>query len=323
MTLAKHVTALFLSVLFVSAVSGAASSACKAPPAAIVDFNTVSFYTDAHHSKADPALKEEEKSDTKPVKVFEHGVAKDASAFTQGDSAAGDCALSWLSDWASKGAFLGKMGSGQAYDTQKWLLASVALSYGRVQQRASAQDAAQIEKWLKALADRVITFTEQTPKMRNNHYYWQGLAVTTVGAITHEKTYLDFGNQVFDTAMGQISDDGSLPLELKRGKKAARYHAFAAGALVMMSSILDRNSPQLDKLVDYTFHAMSDSSAVEAKAGAAQEPLRPVDVEWLRIYLRRHSNPQMANFGASQPSHMNELYGGDLTLANPLEHAHQ
>jgi poly(beta-D-mannuronate) lyase len=318
----KSIPAFFLIVFIGSAAFGATASGCKAPPAAIVDFTTVSYYTDAHHSEADPSLKEKEESDVKPVKEFEKGVATYASAYTQGDSEAGGCALSWLSDWAAKGAFLGKMGSGQAYDTQKWLLASVALGYGRVKQRAAAADATQIENWLKELAERVMAFTEQTPKIRNNHYYWNGLAVTAVGAITHEKTYLDFGSQVFDTAMGQISDDGSLPLELRRGKKAARYHAFAAGALVMMSSILDQNSAQLDKLVEYTFNAARDPGAIEAKTGVAQDPLRPVDMEWLRIYLRRHSNSQMTAYESSQPSHPDELLGGDLSLANPLEHGH-
>jgi poly(beta-D-mannuronate) lyase len=313
----------FLCFFFGSAASASAASACKAPPAAIIDFNTVSYYTDAHHSEVDPALKQEEKAETKPVKDFEKGVARDASAFSEGDSEAGSCALSWLSDWAGKGAFLGKMGSGQAYDTQKWLLASVALSYGRLKQRATPKDAAQIENWLKALADRVMADTEQKPNVRNNHYYWNGLAVTAVGAVTHEQKYLDFGSHVFETAMGQISHDGSLPLELKRAKKAARYHAFASGALVMMSSILDQNSPQLDRLVEYTFNSVRDPGAVESKAGAAQEPVRPVDVEWLRIYLRRRPNSQMAAFESSQPPHLDELLGGYLNLANPLEHAQQ
>lgn len=319
----RIVAAFFLIVLIGSAVSSAKATACKAPPPAIVDFTTVSYYRDTHHSEADPALREKEESDVQPVKEFEKGVARDASAYTQGDSEAGGCALSWLSDWAAKGAFLGKMGSGQAYDTQKWLLAGVALSYGRVKQRAAAADATQIQNWLKALADRVMAFTEQTPKVRNNHYYWNGLAVTAVGAVTHEQSYLDFGSHVFDTAMNQISSDGSLPLELRRGKKAARYHAFAAGALVMMSSILDQNSPQLDKLVEYTFNAARDPGAIAAKTGIAQDPLRPVDMEWLRIYLRRHSNAQMAAYESSQPSQPDDLLGGDLSLANPLEHTRQ
>ncbi len=309
-----------LFVLAVGMASQANAFSCDVPPAAITDFNTISYYVDAHHSVVDPAREAQEKADTKPVDDFEKQIAKDAHDYAAREkSDAGQCALSWLSQWAGSGAFLGRMESSQAYYTQKWLLASTALSYARVRPIASPAQSAQIEGWFRALADRVIEHTEHS-KERNNHYYWDGLAVAAVGSITGDRRYLDFATGVFDTAMTQINSDGALPLELARAAKASSYHSFATEALVMLSSILNRDSPQLDKLVAYTCNALQNPAAITAAAGFPQEPLKPQSLEWLKIYLRRHPNAQMEALVASVKPGLNARLGGYLDPPNPLEH---
>jgi poly(beta-D-mannuronate) lyase len=313
-----------LAILYGAFICRASASfaACDPVPVPPVNFVSVSPYIDEHHSVIDPAREAQWKADSKPMEDFEKGVARMASDYAdKGDSAAAACALDWLSQWASNRAFLGEMGSPQAFYAQKWVLAAAAMSYARVRRQATPAQASFIESWLKSLADRAIEHTEKTPKERNNHYYWTGLAVAAVGAITHEKKYLDFANGVFDNAMDQINEDGSLPLELARANRALGYHIFAAGPLVMMSSILNRNSPKLDQLVAFTFNGMNDPGPVTAKAGVAQNPVEPGAFEWLRVYLRRHSDPRMQSYIATQKHHLVALLGGYLDVPNPLEHA--
>jgi poly(beta-D-mannuronate) lyase len=109
--------------------------------------------------------------------------------------------------------------------------------------------------------------------VRNNHYYWEGLAVTATGAVTGDARSLAWGRKVFDHAMGQIEADGSLPLELARGRKALSYHLYAAAPLVMMASILDLDAAPLERLVAYSVAGVANP--VGAGRGGWRGPGRP------------------------------------------------
>lgn len=45
-----------------------------------------------------------------------------------------------------------------------------------------------------------------------------------VGAITADAKYHTWGQKAFENAIGNIQEDGSLPKELERGRRALHYH---------------------------------------------------------------------------------------------------
>lgn len=294
-----------------------AGLACEAPPPAVIDIDANSYYSDSHHSVVDPVLKAHNEAATKPVNDFLTVVARGASAYQAKRKASdAECVRSWLDAWAGQDAMLGKMTTSQSYYTRKWALASLALSYARVQPAATAAQRQQIEAWFKTLADATIRHSEQQKGGRNNHYYWEGLAVTATGAVTGDARYLAWGRKVFDYAMNQIQPDGDLPLELARAGKALQYHVFAAEALVMTASILDLQSAQLDRLVNFTLDGIANPSAIEQVTGFKQE-MPKSEPGWLLVYARHTSRAQ----GSSPAKTWETRLGGDLNLPNPLEHA--
>jgi len=295
--------------LFVAGLLAApAVFACGVVPPASIDIDANSYYSDAHHSVIDPVLRARNIANTKPIEDFLNHVARDAGA--HGDPA---CALTWLDSWAGQKALLGKLTSEQSYYVRKWTLGGMALSYARVQASATPAQRQAIEGWFKTLADATIAHSDAKKGGRNNHYYWEGLAVTAVGGVTRDKRYLDWGRKVFDHAMGQMAADGSLPAEMERGVKALHYQVYATVPLVMMASVLDLHEPKLDTLVGFTVAASADPSGIAKATGFEQERVGVRDV--LTIYGRHEGKPVETGKPQWQPR-----LGGDLNAPNPLEH---
>jgi poly(beta-D-mannuronate) lyase len=296
--------------------------ACEAPPA-VHDIDANSYYIDKNHSIIDPARKARNVAATKPVDEFLDAVARHASAYqtTPSNREEARCGLQWLSSWARQDAMLGKMTSNQSYYTRKWALGGLSLSYARLRPAANEADRQAIDAWLRTLADATLVHADAGKGVRNNHYYWEGLAVAATGAVTGDERLLAWGRKVFDHAMSQVAPDGSLPLEMERAAKALHYHSFAVQPLVMLASILDVQSPRLDQLVRFTLQGAADPSAIEKATGIAQEPIKGTP-GWKIVYDRHTGGAASATQASAAPAARWEpRMGGDIGIANPLEHA--
>jgi poly(beta-D-mannuronate) lyase len=292
--------------------------ACDAPPPPVFDIDANRYYTDARSSIIDPVLKARNEAAVKPVNDYLEVVARSADAWQRKrDPQDASCALGWLEAWAKQGAMLGKMTTNQSWYTRKWTLGGLALSYARVQSAATPAQRKTIEDWFRALADVTMLHADANKGVRNNHYYWEGQAVTAVGAVTGDPRYLAWGRKVFDHAMGQIQADGSLPHEMARAAKALHYHLYAAAPLVMMASIFDVQHPALDRLIRFSADAVSDPATIERMAGVPQE--RPSRMPgWIAIYDRHAAQPVSAV--PPPANNWDARMGGDRSLPNPLEH---
>jgi len=286
---------------------------CPAPVAPQRDIIADSYYDDPPvYSHIDPLRHAAYEAAVKPLETYLRQVAASAS---RGDK---ECTLRWLVAWAEGDAMLGKIEKDQAHFERKWMLAGLALSYAKVRDAATSDQRAAIDTWLQAVADGVRNHSEHYKGKRNNHYYWEGLAVAATGAVTGNKADLDWGRQVFAFAMNQIQDDGTLPFEMARGARAVHYHLFSATPLVMLESIVDERAAKLDKLVAFCINARTHMDAVSQRAGVPQLGVLDDDYDWLPVYYRH--NPAAAVAEASgRKLYINRL-GGDLSQANPLEH---
>jgi poly(beta-D-mannuronate) lyase len=304
--------------MFVVALAARQACACEAPPPAVVDIDANSYYSDTHHSIVDPVRKARNEAAVKPVNDYLDAVAHAAVAWQQTrHDADARCALTWLANWADRKAMLGTMTTEQSYYTRKWTLGGLALSYARVRDAAPPDERRRIEAWLLALADATIRHSDAHKGVRNNHYYWEGLAVTATGAVTGNARCLAWGRKVFDAAMAQIRPDGALPYELERAGRALHYHLYAAAPLVMMASIFDVQPPQLDRLIAFSVGAVADPSAIATMAGVGQQWSGGVP-GWIAIYLRHGGRTAVP---VKLPAvNWDARMGGDRNLANPLEH---
>jgi len=297
--------------------------ACEAPPPAVVNLNANKFYSDKQNSIVDPKLKAEHDKAVQPLEHYMNELAKLSDKYV-GNPAEykeqGVCGLTWISSWAGQGALLGAMTNEQSYYERKWMLAGISLVYAKVQPLASKDQRDSIEKWLQELADLTIEHSELKAAHRNNHYYWEGLAVGAVGAITKNDRDLQWAKKAFETGMNDVDENGALPREIARGQRALHYHLFSAAPLVFLSSILNEPSPKLKRLVDFIMQSTRDPSKIAKMAGAAQESEKDHGYAWLEIYLRQNPDAEIEKFVKPKRPLKYSKLGGDLTRANPLEH---
>lgn len=293
------------------------AQSCDAPPPPVIDIAANSYYADVHHSVIDPARRQENQRSIAPIESYLRQIAQMASSR---DPQSWDCAMTWLVAWANAGALLGSASSEQANYERKWMLAGLSLGYARIRMQAAPDKSAVIDGWLRQLAHAVIHHSEAHSGERNNHFYWEGLAVAASGAVTQDPDDIEWGHRVFDYAMDQIEPDGSLPNEMKRAGRALHYHLYAAEPLAILSSILDRDLPKLDKLVALCITGIRNPKLFEQRTGVAQEGIVRSDFVWLLIYARRHASLDGTSPPISAENSFVPRLGGDLTSVNPLEH---
>lgn len=287
---------------------------CPVPPPVQRDIIAHSYYDDPPvNSHIDPVKHAAYEAAVKPLEAYLGGVAKMASA---GDKA---CTLRWLIAWAEGDAMLGKIKKEQAHYERKWLLAGLALSYAKVRDAATGDQKAAIDNWLLALADSVRTHSDAFKGTRNNHYYWEGLAVGATGAVTGNAKDLAWAHKVFRVAETDIADDGTLPLEMKRGARALHYHLFSAAPLAMLESVLDEHSVKVGKLVAYCVAGRLNIDAVSKQAGVPQLGVLDDDYDWIAVFARHDPTSKLRFDLRTRAPWINRL-GGDLSKPNPLEH---
>jgi poly(beta-D-mannuronate) lyase len=305
-----------LALAFLALPAGA-FAACPPPPAAQRDIIADSYYDDPPvYSHIDPVKHAAYEAAVGPIEHYMGEVAKLASSGSRDDAR---CAVLWLTAWAEGDALLGKIKKEQAHYERKWVLAGLALSYAKVRHAASRDQRASIDAWLQAIADGVMKHSAAYKGERNNHYYWEGLAVAATGAVTGNARDLEWGRKVFAYAETQIAADGTLPREMKRGARALHYHLFSAAPLAMLESILNEYSPKMEKLAQFCIKARTDPAAVEKHAGVPQIGVLEDDYDWLAVYAFHHGWPGlMISLGARKP-YVDRL-GGALDRPNPLEH---
>lgn len=280
--------------------SGSAFAACPDAPAGLRDIEANGYYSDAHHSIVDPALRAKNEAAVKPFSDYLASVSANADRYiATGDSAAGQCALRWIDRWAVDGAMLGKVSSSQAQYERKWTLAGVALAYIKLRPLAEPAQRAHIEAWLPQLADAALAFFSDGKHARNNHYYWVGLAVMATGVATGEQRYIDAASKIYDSALNDIGDDGSLPLEMNRAGRALAYHNYALAPLVMMAELsrlhhdnwYQRRHGRLQKLARLVLAGIADPAWFVQKTGVEQEVPKGGILGWIVFY--RQISPEL------------------------------
>lgn len=305
--------AVFLAFSALTPVAMAAP--CGPAPHPEHDIVANSFYTDAHHSIVDQAKHDQYAASVKPLEDFGRAVIHMADKPQERA-----CAVAWLTSWAEADAMMGTMSSGQAFYEREWMLSELALGYAKAKPAASPEQAKAIEAWFNRITAAVTAHVDAHKGKRNNHYYWAGLAVGAAGRVTGNDEAIRWGRRVFDYAMDQIEDDGSLPNEMDRASRASNYHLFAAEPLVMLGAILHTDSPKLAKLITFCVTIIKDQDIVVKRTGFAQEKVKANGYDWLTVYARRHPTPEIDALlkGLDHKPAVSRL-GGDLTSPNPLE----
>jgi poly(beta-D-mannuronate) lyase len=292
-----------------------ASYIYKIPKALPADITASDYYSDSKHSVIDPvryaAYNAVEKRFRDTMKVVESCADKFQRT---GSKEAADGVLKILALNAQASAMTGKMSSQQAYYLQNWTIGALAITWLKVRsaQPGTPEDRQMVAAWLKQVAGSTQGYFDRgrakgSSDSRNNHYYWAGLAVMSAGVAADDKALFDWGVGTYDDGISRIQPDGTLPLEMSRGKKALHYHLFAMAPLVTMAEfgvangldLYTRGDSALARLVSRATAGLTDNSYFAEKAGVAQDTpsqgqIKSDDVICLVPYVRRYPNPELS-----------------------------
>ena len=288
---------------------------CPPMPAMPRDINAYSFYSDDKHSEIDPKLYAAYNEEQTQFRSVTAAIEDAADTFQRtGSRGAAACVVQILARQADANAMLGKMASNQSYYVQNWTIGALAVAWLKVRQSdiASPTQQTKMLDWMANVAHSTMTYFDErhakkTKDGQNNHYYWAGFAVMTVGIATNDRKLFDWGVSTYNDAMQRVQPDGTLPLEMDRGQRALHYHLFALEPLVTMAEfgaannidLYGADNGALHLLVRRSMSGLIDNSYFASKVGVPQDTpekgkIKPDDVLWLTPYLRRFPNADIA-----------------------------
>lgn len=267
---------------------------CLPTPQPVFDIIGVSYYSDGVRSIVIKDRYEYWQNLSLPLNNFVAQIA--TMARFHADRSEHECALRWLHDWAQQGALLGNISNGQAEMLRQWSVSGLSLAYLRVCRLQRDRDAV-IEQWLvRTVLPAVAEWNKRLMwQKRNNHLYWSGLSALSVGLAADNRSLIAYGRAVYAEGIGDITENGVLPLERLRGRRILHYHAYALQPLMMMAELsrtIDEDWYQMDggkigRLVQLTVRGLRDVSVFQAIARLSdvEEP-RGTQLGWLWLVAR-------------------------------------
>lgn len=303
------------------------------PPPAVLDITVSTLYLKGTGgSVVNPKSAKKRRAQLEPIRDFSETVSQMSDWYVaDGDEKAARCGLTWLRAWADSQAILGRLktvGEGHgdaAANNQMRFLANVALAYLKLQPAATPQDQAAINRWLRQLAARVQEHERGIEvKTRNNNYYKSGAALMATGVAIKNQDYISEGGIIYDFALSQIKDDGTLPREMSRQIKALTYHNAAACPLVVMAELArsqgqdwyGRHNHRLELLVNRVVAGIKDPAFFQAKSGHKQVNVPPEHIGWLIYWEKQSKHPEVvAAVLKSAGGHYDDpQYAGDAAV---------
>ena len=292
---------------------------CPPVPPPVVDLSIDRYYEDSAGSIVEPTKLEDHKAQMAPLVEFVGFITRYADrAWKQRSSPRTTiaCALGWMRGWAQGNAYLGTVNSKQAEAQRKWDLAGTSLAYVKLRRWATPEDRATIEPWLQKWAAAARTAFDDPAVKRNNHWYWLGLAEMGVALATDDAERWQAAKGIFTDAVGDITPEGTLPLELARQGRALHYHVFALEPLVFMAEIAASRGEDwyaikdgaLHRLVKRTCEGIADPSIFNQLANSPQQTPIKTGYAWASLYRLRFPD-RMPQAIAQSDSH--RYLGGD------------
>lgn len=304
---------------------------CPAIQALSPDLNTNNFYSDEKGSIIDPARWKTYVESAGPYKQFGRDVVRAADAYRlTGSRDAVNCALRHMEAAAKQGVFTGRMYTEQAYYVQGWVIGAVAIAWLKIRDSGLIQqdEANLILTWIEKVVSQTLHYYDVVQRGRedavNNHIYWAGMEVAAAGIAANNRKLFHWGIHAYRVGIMQIKPDGSLPHEMRRGRRALHYHLFALAPLVYLAEFGEDNGLDLyaehdyalQKLVKLSTDGLVNNSYFVKVTGTPQDlpPKGPLDAEqisWAKIYIERFPDPVISKLLAKAKS-LSYMYLGGL-----------
>lgn len=243
--MALNRTILFIFTVILSLVTGAAHAEgeCPVAPPPVKELRTVSVYSDALGSIIDFRKEQSNSNLRQPIEDFTSSVVQlSDDAARVGDDRMRRCVLRLVDTWAREGSLLGSNFSNQGNQVRIWAAGQIAASLIKI---GSTEDTlpGNARDWLVRLRQELIVYWRTRVEARgerafNNIQYWHEYSLAALSIVLGDLASLENTKTQFHLFMQRIGPDGTLAFELKRGRRAALYHAFAGQALTGLRVLL-------------------------------------------------------------------------------------
>lgn len=306
--------------------------ACPALQHLSADLTTNGFYSDSKSSIIDPAKWKAYVASAGPYKNLGQEIVDAADAYqTTGSREAARCAIEHMMAGAKDGVFTGKMSSDQAYYVQGWVIGATAIAYLKVRDSGliTRREKREILPWIVKVVHQTMHYYDIRRRKRkgdaeNNHLYWAGVEVAAAGIAANNRKLFDWGTDTYDVGVAQIQPDGSLPREMRRGRRALHYHLYAVAPLVYLAEFGEDNGLHLYAKRDYALRKLvvlstdglvNNSFFVNATGIPQDTPNGPhlaaEQISWAKIWVARFPDPTISKLLARAPS-LSYMYLGGL-----------
>lgn len=306
--------------------------ACPAIHPLSPDLTTNGFYSDSKSSIIDPAKWKAYVETAGPYKQLGIDVVNAADAYrATGSRAAVECAIQHMAAAAKEGVFTGKMSSNQSYYVQGWVIGAVAIGYLKIRDSGLISPSQQHEilAWIQRVVPETVHYYDvreekKTGDAANNHLYWAGVEVAAAGIAANNRKLFRWGIDTYHVGVAQIQPDGTLPREMRRGRRALHYHLYALAPLVYLAEFGQDNGLNLyaerdyaiKKLVNLCVQGLVNNSFFVKATGIPQDtpgkgPLAAEQISWAKVWVARFPNPELSRLLA-QASSLSYMYLGGL-----------
>jgi len=300
----------------------------------------------AHADQVDPAARASYEKQVAGLHQYQFELTKRVDLYMRtGNPAIAACALDWLQGWAAADAMLAPM-SLQGRFEAKWHAASVCLAFLKIGAAAglAPDKLAVVRPYLLRLgraardgnhADGKNPGSTDDVIAHNNHAYWAGLAAASCAIAGSDRSLFDWGIAQYRMAMADVTPEGFLPLELKRGARALGYHAMSLDALVMLAELAAANGLQpydeaggaIHRLVATVAKAYVDPQLIAHASGSKQEDnasFASYYLSWAELYHARFGSarrlPEIEQILAARRPVGHRFLGGDVTAMLAVAH---
>nr|WP_156889293.1 alginate lyase family protein [Halomonas sp. 1513] len=271
---------------------------------------------------------------SEPLFQFEDSVSQLAGSFVAtGDDYYADCLVRFLERWAVNDALMEfhyESMEPQAWFATESMIFAAAMAYSVVRPHVEGreQEQADVEEWLKRLSDRHISIPgEEGNSCCNNHFYRRALYAAMVGVLLEDDELFQVGVSAVYSALHDLTEEGALPLEVARGRRATHYQNYALLYLIPIMEVVARQGYDIHALeidgrdihdaVDFAMRAIDDPTnlgedvPLEQYTGFLQDPQYFV---WMELYQTRFDDPRIADFLPHLRPLYNRSAGGYMTL---------
>ena len=169
----------------------------------------------------------------------------------------------------------------------------------RVENPLSTAEIREIDLWIWRVINRVDHVHGNDPSLpsnRNNQRYMLAVILMQAGFIYESEYFVHRALFEASRVGDEMREDGSLPLEMRRGFRAQHYTGHAASSLVALAefaSIFDydlyeHEAVRVREMMEFFSRSLSDPEIIERYAGTKQSQLSSWRIRSMPLYCTRY-----------------------------------